>query len=89
MFNDGVISWSRIITFLTFSAMLAEHIIRQQTDGLSSNLIISSLVDWTTNFIDTDLHSWLESQNYWVKFFLLLVKNKLVYFSKGRLFESS
>jgi hypothetical protein len=47
--------------------MLAKHILQQQSNNLSSDLIISSIVDWTTNFIDTDLRAWLESQNYWVK----------------------
>ena len=67
MFNDGVITWTRIITFISFSAILAEHIIQKQLINLSSNIIISSIIDWTTNFIDTDFQSWLESQNYWVK----------------------
>lgn len=71
MFNDGGVSWTRIITFISFSAMLAEHILQQQqqqqqqSDSLSSTLIISSIVEWTTNFIDTDLQTWLQSQNYW------------------------
>jgi hypothetical protein len=67
MFNDGVITWTRIITFISFSAMLAEHIIEQQSSHLSNNLITSSIIDWTTNFIDTDLLTWLQSQNYWVR----------------------
>jgi hypothetical protein len=83
MFNDGGITWTRIITFISFSALLAEHIIQQQTDNSSSNLIITSIVDWTTNFIDTDLQTWLESQNYWVKnkTKFLFFKNKTLFFS--------
>jgi len=65
MFSDGGISWTRIITFISFSALLAEHIIQQQSNNLSRNLIITSIIDWTTDFIDTDLQTWLESQNYW------------------------
>ncbi|CAF1171127.1 unnamed protein product [Rotaria magnacalcarata] len=65
MFDDGVVTWKRIIAFISFSAALAEHIIQQQTNTLPRTLIISSVIDWTTNFIDTDLQEWLQSQNYW------------------------
>jgi len=67
LFNDGGISWGRIITFISFSAILAENVIQQQTNNLSTNLIIASVIDWTTNYIDTELQTWLQSQNYWVK----------------------
>lgn len=67
MFADGVISWPRIITFISFSALLAEHIIQQQPNNLSRNLIITSTIDWTTDFIDTELDTWLQSQNNWVR----------------------
>jgi len=72
MFNDGGITWTRIITFISFSAVLAEHVIQQQPNSLSTNLIITSIVDWTTDFIETEFQTWLESQNYWsgcLKFF--------------------
>jgi hypothetical protein len=78
LFNDGGITWTRIITFISFSAMLAKHILQQQSNNLSSDLIISSVVDWTANFIDTDLRAWLESQNYWVKNTIDLSKNKII-----------
>jgi hypothetical protein len=83
-FNDGVITWPRIITFISFSALLAEHIIQQQPDNLSSNLIITSIIDWTTDFIDTDLQTWLESQNYWVR----RKKSEIFIFLKTKLFFS-
>jgi hypothetical protein len=67
LFNDGNITWTRIITFISFSAILAERVIQEQAQN--RELIIASFIDWTTNFIDTDLHSWLESQNYWVSSF--------------------
>ncbi len=69
IFIDGVVTWSRIITLISFSAFLAERVIQQQPNDSSRNLIITSLIDWTTNFIDTDLHTWLQSENYWVNFF--------------------
>jgi len=68
LFNDGGITWTRIITFISFSALFAEHIIQQQQqqpNNIPSTLIITSIIDWTTNFIDTDLQEWLQSQNYW------------------------
>ncbi len=69
LFSDGGITWTRIITFISFSALLAERIIQQQQQlNISSrNLIISSIIDWTTSFIDTEFQTWLQSQNYWVR----------------------
>ncbi len=67
LFNDGIITWTRIITLISFSAILAERLVHQQPQN--TDLIISSMIDWTTNFIDTDLHTWLENQNYWVSHF--------------------
>jgi hypothetical protein len=63
LFNDGIITWTRIITLISFSAILVERL-RQQQQNI--DLLISSMIDWTTNFINTNLRSWLESQNYWV-----------------------
>jgi hypothetical protein len=63
LFNDGIITWGRIITFISFSALLAEHLIEQQQQS------IDLMIDWTTDFIDIDLHTWLASQNYWVNNF--------------------
>ncbi|CAF3428848.1 unnamed protein product [Rotaria socialis] len=63
LFGDGAITWSRIITFISFSAILAECLLNQQQ--LNIDFVISSIIDWTTNFIDADLYIWLESQNYW------------------------
>lgn len=71
LFNDGSITWTRIITFISFSAILAEYLIKQQQQN--SDILISSLIDWTTNFIDIDLHTWLESQNYWVNYFIRII----------------
>ncbi|CAF3815812.1 unnamed protein product [Adineta steineri] len=62
-FNDGIVTWGRVITFIVFSAILTERVIQQQQHN--RDLIISSMIDWTTNFLDIDLHLWFESQNYW------------------------
>lgn len=67
IFVDGTITWPRIITLISFSALLAEYVIQQQTNNTSTNLIISSFIDWTTDFIDTEFQTWLQSQNYWVR----------------------
>ncbi|CAF0776487.1 unnamed protein product [Adineta steineri] len=71
IFNGGGVTWARIITLISWSAILAErtlqHLQQQQqgTNSLPPNTIISSIIDWTTDYIDTDLGTWLESQNYW------------------------
>ena len=65
LFNDGIITWTRIITFISFSAILAERFIQQQPN---IDLVVSTITDCTTNFIDSDLHTWLKSQNYWVSY---------------------
>lgn len=66
LFDDGIVSWGRIISFIAFSALFAQNIVRQQANNITDNLIISSIIDWTTNFIDTAFREWLERQNYWV-----------------------
>ncbi len=67
LFNDGQITTARIMSFIVFSAILAETIIQQQPQN--EDLIIESFIDWTTEFIDIDLHLWLENRHYWVKYF--------------------
>lgn len=64
LFRDGNITWTRIITFISFSALLTERVLEKQCQN--RELIIDSFIDWTTNFIETDLHAWLENEGYWV-----------------------
>lgn len=73
MFADGAVTWTRIITFIAFSAILAEHVIQQQPENSSKSLIISSFIDWTTDFIDTEFQQWLQNQDYWVN------RNRLIF----------
>ncbi|CAF0744827.1 unnamed protein product [Adineta steineri] len=70
LFNGGVMKWAYIITFISWSAVIAERTLQQlqQPQGINSlspDTIISSIIDWTTDYIDTDLAAWLQSQNYW------------------------
>ncbi|CAF3691094.1 unnamed protein product [Rotaria sp. Silwood1] len=65
LFNDGIITWTRIITFISFSAILAEYFIQEKKQVHNMDFLISSIIDWTTNSIDNNLRTWLESQNYW------------------------
>lgn len=65
LFNDGVITWSRILTFISFSAVLTEEILRNQSN---KEHIRESIVEWTTNFIDQDLQTWMNEQNSWSGF---------------------
>ncbi|CAF3396133.1 unnamed protein product [Rotaria socialis] len=64
LFSDGKISWARIITFISFSALLAENILKETREE-EKDTIISSTIDWTTNFIDQNFQTWLESERYW------------------------
>ncbi|CAF1604585.1 unnamed protein product [Rotaria sp. Silwood1] len=73
LFNNRQITWSRIITFISFSALIAEHLIRERKQD-NMDLIIASVVEWTTDFIDINLHTWLESQNYWAGFLKIIDK---------------
>jgi hypothetical protein len=62
LFTDDIITWSRILAFISFSAILAQPLLQRQED-------IDSIIDFTTDFIDVNCHTWLESQNYWVNHF--------------------
>lgn len=64
LFPNGDITWTRIISLISFSAILAEHLAEQE--HLPVTFIIPSIIDWTTHYIDIELHSWLERENYWV-----------------------
>jgi len=65
LFDDGVITWSRILTFISFSAVLTQEILQNQPN---MDHIRESIVEWTTNFIDQDLETWMDEQNYWSGF---------------------
>lgn len=84
IFSDDRISWGRILTVISFSAILAEFIIQHPLNHLPPDLIKSSLIDWTTNFIDTEFHEWLEGENYWVR----IINKKKTIFSIETLFYS-
>lgn len=88
LFNDGIITWTRIITFISFSAILAEHLIQQEEEEQSRNLIMSSIIDWTTDFIDIELHTWLENENYWVNHFEIQYIFLVYLFFLGWLFKN-
>ena len=64
LFRDGTITWTRIITFISFSALLAERVLEEQRQN--RELIIASFIEWTTNFIETDLRAWLVNEGDWV-----------------------
>lgn len=87
-FMDERITWTRIVTFISFSTLLAEHLIQQQT-MVSSNLIVSSIIDWTTNFINVELHHWLKLQNFWVRDIIDLFLIEFLSFNLKRLVSCS
>ena len=72
LFNDGIVSWGRIITFIVFSALMTERLIEH---GLDAQLTATSMIDWTTDFINIKLRTWLEAQNYWDGLMTICQKN--------------
>ncbi|CAF0873772.1 unnamed protein product [Adineta ricciae] len=72
LFNDGIVSWGRIITLIVFSALMADRLIQH---GLDAQLTKTSMIDWTTDFINVNLRTWLEAQNYWDGFMTMCQKN--------------
>ncbi|CAF4051664.1 unnamed protein product [Rotaria sp. Silwood2] len=52
---------------------IAEHIIKQRKQE-NIDLIISAVVEWTIDFIVTNIHTWLESQNYLNEFLKIIHK---------------
>lgn len=65
LFNDGVVTWSRILTFISFSAILTREVLQQQG---TNDYLRESIIEWTTNFIEHDLQSWMNEQNSWTGF---------------------
>ena len=64
LFANGDITWARVISLISFSTILAEHLAEQE--HLPESLVRSSIINWTTDYIDIELHSWLQRENYWV-----------------------
>ena len=73
MFIDDIINWSRIIMFVSFSAILCKRI-AQAYPNLPLNMVISLIVESTVRFFDTNFRGWFQDQNDWVNiFFVFLV----------------
>ena len=66
LFINSGITWTRIISFISFSAMLAEHLARIDQQEITSDVIHASIIEWTTEIIQTDLQAWLQTQQNWV-----------------------
>ena len=66
MFINSGVTWPRIIAFISFSAMLAERLTQEDQQEITSDVIHSSIIDWTTEIIQTDLQAWLQTQHGWV-----------------------
>ncbi|CAF3249554.1 unnamed protein product, partial [Rotaria sp. Silwood2] len=46
LLNDGIITaWNRIITFISFSVILAEYLIQEKQQEQNMSLVISSIID--------------------------------------------
>lgn len=64
LFNNNNITWTYVINFISFSAMLAENIIHKQPQNEDS--IIGLFIDRTVDLIDSNLHLWFEQHHHWV-----------------------
>ena len=67
LLNHSNITWAHVISFISFSAILAEDIVQHQPHNEDS--IIELFIDQTVNLIDGNLDSWLEQHHHWVKHF--------------------
>ncbi|OWF51020.1 apoptosis regulator R1-like isoform X1 [Mizuhopecten yessoensis] len=59
LFHDGV-NWGRIVALFAFSGTLAKKFCQQQMMDL-----VSSLIDWTSQYLDNQLENWIESHGGW------------------------
>lgn len=61
LFRDGV-KWGRIVALFAFSGSLAVECVEKEMP-----LLVDQVVDWTENYIDTHLHSWIQQNGNWVR----------------------
>jgi len=54
-------NWGRIATLVAFCSVLAEQCVRMEMPSL-----VPRIIDWTTLFVDTRLHSWIAANDGWV-----------------------
>lgn len=59
LFHGGV-NWGRVIALFGFSGTLAKKFCEQNMPDL-----VTSLVDWTSTYLDNQLENWIESHGGW------------------------
>lgn len=62
IFMDGV-NWGRVVALFGFGGKLAVKCVQQSMPQL-----VSSIVDWLSDYVDTNLHSWISANNGWAGF---------------------
>lgn len=59
LFHDGV-NWGRIVALFAFSGTLAKKFCQQHMMDL-----VTSLIDWTSQYLDNQLENWIETHGGW------------------------
>lgn len=60
LFSDGI-KWGRIVALFSFGGSLAVHCIEKEMP-----LLVDQIVDWVTQYVDTNLASWITQHGGWV-----------------------
>lgn len=60
IFADGV-NWGRVVALFGFGGKLSVKCVQQNMPQL-----VNSIVDWVSDYVDTNLKSWITSNNGWV-----------------------
>lgn len=68
LFHDGV-NWGRIVALFAFSGTLAKKFCQQHMMDL-----VTSLIDWTSQYLDNQLENWIETHGGWVGIFTMQEK---------------
>ena len=61
LFSDGI-KWGRIVALFSFGGSLAVQCVEKEMPPLVDNV-----VEWVTNYVDTNLLSWIQENGGWVR----------------------
>lgn len=73
IFADGV-NWGRVVALFGFGGKLSVKCVQQNMPQL-----VNSIVDWVSDYVDTNLKSWIAANNGWVSVLCLLSLASLLY----------
>ena len=66
IFEDGVVNWGRVVSFLAFCSYVCLH---SQRIGLPGS-VIESIPHWAAVFVNSRLKDWIEERGGWVSLFV-------------------